>query len=540
MRRLVFAAIFGLASCLVRGADTTRVFSSPGAYGFIPRHDGIYLLEVSNPTGADVSVEAKGCVQYAGDGSVTLGFWLKSGETVSVSSQGSASFAFSDEAEVSGEPVSLNAIYAEALAGDPAKVFPVSAAGSVTMLSGVAYTDGNASIDWTSSGGEPAYYFTDRFDVDSIGCLGCNYVSSSGSNHPWCLVSTNFTYSAVDTNYLNVPLMPGEILLHPSGDGGYIEQYLRITAPSDGVYRVVGIFRDLYDGGAAMTDGVTASVRIRRAGDACTCSIAEKDVCAETGNRAKVLVIRNLKLKAGAPVAFFIDRNTICDGDSTGLFAYLFPESDVPGDELLNIDIDGHNGMGSDPTTYSGAGAIPCEGTFWNGIYGVGHNHGAVPTDYCIGAENLVAADGETVTGVSVSITNLSSTINFDGNANGGYYALLSDYIFSYAGDGVNRVTIGSLLPNTPYDIVLYIDSRWWYMAYFNVDGRLVRSIHDGGGVFHTDGNNDYVMRCGVMSDAEGKIVFDMLDQSNPCIFSGFQIRGKFFAEKPGLVIIAR
>ena len=96
-------------------------------------------------------------------------------------------------------------------------------------------------------------------------------------------------------------------------------------------------------------------------------------------------------------------------------------------------------------TTYTGAGAAPSAGTYWNNV-GLG------------GASNLLADNGSTLTGIGVTLNNYQGYFTWSGAA-----PLTASRLYGPS-SGTASVTISGLAGGQNYDIYAY--SSFWQTVY--------------------------------------------------------------------------
>ncbi len=423
-------------------------------------------------------------------------------------------FTLTEEATVPGDPiVNLNETYVGALR-----------AGSAAM----PVTVGTVTLDCGLVSNKTEWAFATPHAETAIGCVG--FADASG--FPWALAHTNDTQSAHDNRILaGHRLMPHELLVHPNPKQ---DVFMRLTAPSAGVYRAIGIVRDVSTDTVVIPGrGVIANIATK--GWACC---ASGYVSSEDGNGPIVLDARRLELAAGDAVIFQVNNNGAYNFDSTGLQAYLFADTAPTADEVVNLDINGRQAADPEPVTYTGAAKYAAAGTFWNSIYGQEN------TVQSVAGNGLRTAGGKrTLVGVSISSTD-DTNLMFDNLANNANMAgndLLSDYLYV---NHTNRLAITGLVPGMSYDLHLFsacgrlsapADTRAlfggqtrWYMG-------------DGGTVFLASSTRDVLVFSGLIADAagviEGLLVGTPRSQG---VFNGFQLVGEFTFPPPGMTILFR
>ena len=423
-------------------------------------------------------------------------------------------FTLTELAVPDGEPiVNLNETYVGIVCSG-ASALPVAADG-VTVSAGTV-----------SNKTEVTSFATPHAEA-GIGCAGF----ADSSNFPYVLANTNASPSACDNSILvGTKLLPHELLLHPNKAA---DAFVRLTVPSAGVYRAVGIFRDLSVGNRNKGYGVIPSIATKNFA-CCTSGF----VSAEDGVGPVVLDARRLELAAGDAVIFQVNNNGAYDFDSTGLQAYLFTDTAPTADEVVNLDINGRQAADPEPVTYTGAAKYAAAGTFWNSIYGQEN------TVQSVAGNGLRTAGGKrTLVGVSISSTD-DTNLMFDNLANNANMAgndLLSDYLYV---NHTNRLTITGLVPGMSYDLHLFsacgrlsapADTRAlfggqtrWYMG-------------DGGTVFLASSRRDVLAFSGLIADAAGVIEGLLVGTpKSQGVFNGLQLVGEFTFPPPGVTIIIR
>ena len=423
-------------------------------------------------------------------------------------------FTLTEEAAVSGDPiVNLNETYVGALR-----------AGSAAMPA----TVGAVTLDCGLVSNKTEWAFATPHAETAIGCVG--FADASG--FPWALAHTNDTQSAHDNRILvGHRLMPHELLVHPNPKQ---DVFMRLTAPSAGVYRAIGIVRDVSTDTVVIPGrGVIANIATR--GWACC---ASGYVSSEDGNGPIVLDARRLELAQGDSVAFSINNNGAYSYDATGLQAFLFADSAPSSDEVVNLDIDGRQPADPEPVTYAGTAKYPGTGTFWNAVYGLENSVQSVSV-------LALRTAGGRRTPVNVTIASTDDTnLMFDNLANNASMAgndLLNDYLYV---NHTNRLVIAGLVPGNSYDLHLFSacgktnaprDTR----AVFGGQSRAY--IDQSGSVFRLSSWGDVTVFSGLVADEAGVIEGLLIGTSrNQGVFNGFQLVGDFAFPPAGTVVVIR
>ena len=452
-----------------------------------------------------------------------VALYLPEGEAVTLIIDPSGDYAFdstgifftlTELAVPDGEPiVNLNETYVNILrAASPA--LPAT-------VDGVTVSAGSLSNRTETTS------FTLSYATPAISCAG---FAASG-NFPFVLANTNSAPSACDNSILmGHRLLPHEMLLHPTTAA---DTFVRLTVPSAGVYRAVGIFRDVSVGNSGLGHGVIAHITTKNFAY-CTSGF----VSAEDAIGPIMLDARRLELAAGDAVIFQVNNNGRYFCDATGLQAYLFADAAPAADEVINLDINGRQSADPEPVTYTGAAKYAAAGTFWNAIYGLENTVQSV-------AGNGLRTAGGSRTLVGMSITSTDETnLMFDNVANNANLAgndLLSDYLYV---NHTNRLVIAGLLPGNAYDLHLYCacgrgqapgDTR----AVFG--GQERSYLLQGGTVFLANSKLDSLVFSGLVADAAGVIEGHLIGTPrSQGVFNGFQLVGEFTFPPPGVTIIIR
>lgn len=129
--------------------------------------------------------------------------------------------------------------------------------------------------------------------------------------------------------------------------------------------------------------------------------------------------------------------------------------------QVVNVDINDSN-QPTSGDTYSGVGAAPDTGTFWNTLNIAGGTDPVGSGSPTASASSLTASDGSTPTGISVSLNAGSANLN---SVNASYFgfsagfapALLSD--FAYQLTTPYTFTIGGLVSGDTYNLYLYAEN---------------------------------------------------------------------------------
>lgn len=179
------------------------------------------------------------------------------------------------------------------------------------------------------------------YEQANINCKG--FATPSG--FPWVMVNTRNGISECDKSSVGngYKLQPHELLTHPYTNM-FEASFIQVAAPSAGVYRAVGVFRDVSNKIVNDYDGVY--------------------------------------------VRFEVSNNGYYNCDSTGLQLFLFADDLPTGKNVVNVDIDGKQPADPAPVTYAGAARFASAGTKWNSLSGV---ENAVPS---LQKEHLRTADG--------------------------------------------------------------------------------------------------------------------------------------------------
>ena len=387
-------------------------------------------------------------------------------------------------------------------------------------------TDGVTVSAGTVSNKTEVASFTTPHAEAGIGCAG---FTGSG-NFPYVLANTNASPSACDNNILvGTKLLPHELLLHPNKAA---DAFVRLTVPSAGVYRAVGIFRDLSVGNRNYGYGVIPSIATKNFGCCASGFVSAED---EVG--PIVLDARRMELDAGDAVIFQVNNNGTYNFDSTGLQAYLFADTAPTTDEVVNLDINGRQAADPEPVTYTGAAKYAAAGTFWNSIYGQENTVLSVAGDglrTAGGMRTLVSVSISSTDGTNLMFDNLANNANMAGND------LLSDYLYV---NHTNRLAIAGLVPGNSYDLHLYCacGKRYAPNNTHAVFGGQVRrySVH-GGRVFLT-ADPDVLVFSGLVADAAGVIEGLLVGTpGSQGVFNGFQLVGEFTFPPPGMTILFR
>jgi hypothetical protein len=171
--------------------------------------------------------------------------------------------------------------------------------------------------------------------------------------------------------------------------------------------------------------------------------------------------------------------------------------------------------------TYSGLGASPDSGTYWNGF-------ATLVGTYTSGA--LTASDGTTPTSVTMTV----ETVNrYDNSPADFATALMGDYVYPW-----NPVTyatlpfsVNNLTPGGTYDLYLYSLNGAGNSAHtdFTIGGATKTALNSAAATFVE--NNNYVRFSGVTADAGGSIFGTAVGRDasgnpypNAVAFNGLQI----------------
>jgi hypothetical protein len=195
---------------------------------------------------------------------------------------------------------------------------------------------------------------------------------------------------------------------------------------------------------------------------------------------------------------------------------------------VVNLDVNWSQSAGGG-VTYTGTGAAPDSGTFWNGF-----------VDPATSVTNLKASDGTTTTTVGFSFAN-ASNIHYIGGVSNTAPDLLFDYLYeSNRNIGANldvpspvTFSISGLTPGGEYDLYLYainggaalintaftIGATTQYVTYDS------QPFNNGGPSGFVAGQN-YTLFSDLAANGLGVISgsFSSADQDNYGVLNGFQI----------------
>ena len=420
-----------------------------------------------------------------------------------------------EEVATDGEPiVNLNEAYVSVLRSESAAM--------------PATTDG-VTIDCGLVSNRTELAFATRHAEPAISSEG--FAEASG--FPYVLVNTNDAPSKSNNTILRggYTLMPHELLLHPNVKQ---DAFMRFTAPSAGVYRAIGIVRDVSNQGTiAAGRGVIASIAARG-----WCHHASGYVSAEDGDGPIVLDARRIELAQGDTVAVSVSNNGRYNYDATGLQVFLFADAPPAADEVVNLDINGRQPSDPVPVTYTGTAKYPETGTYWNSLYGL---ENSVRTVSGLGLRT--AGGRRTLVNVVIASTD-DTNLMFDNLANNSSWAgndLLNDYLYV---NNTNRLVIAGLVPGNSYDLHLFSAcgvrnaSANTRMAF---GGQERAYVDQSGSVFRLNSWGDVTVFSGLVADAAG--VIDGLLIGTPRsqgVFNGFQLVGEFSFPPAGTVVVVR
>lgn len=373
-------------------------------------------------------------------------------------------------------------------------------------------------------------------NIASIGCRG--FGAGATGQVPFVLVNTNDAPSICDNSTLRShTLMPHEMLIHPNR---YDNSFVRFTAPADGVYRIIGLFRDLSLDSNISSFGRGIVAGISANGFCCRTS---GYVSAEDATGPIVLDVRRVELSQGDAVIFSVDSNGYHGYDSTGLLAYIFADSAPCAEEVINLDIDGRQSNDPDPVTYVGAAKHASTGSFWNSMYGLNNSVSQIQL-------NKLKTANKTRTLVSITIDSpVGANLLFDSVANNAGMKgndLLNDYLHVQGAQSTARLTISGLVPGGAYDLYLF-------SATGNRTAPKPTSVTFGGqtrwydgqadATFLTSGNSDTLTFANLVADSNGVITGTMTGSGSNVSFvlNGVQLVGEFtFPVKRGTKIVVR
>ena len=194
--------------------------------------------------------------------------------------------------------------------------------------------------------------------------------------------------------------------------------------------------------------------------------------------------------------------------------------------------------------TYSGIGAAPDAGTYWNSFPSTASGFVSTVESYTGTAK---ASDGSTVTSVKLWVVDNSSS---DYPYTGAPSNLLRDYFNYYTGstpqtiDNAPGFTIGGLATNGIYDLYLYSCTGSWHNATteFSVGG-----VQKGVGNTTNQSfveNDNYVKFTGLTPDASGYLDGNKYwgplgsDGTYNAVFNGLQIVETGTVPEPGTIIL--
>ena len=512
------------------------------AIQFRPPRTGVFRVDIEvrdmcdggNRGGVIASLYARDAIQW----SARVGREKNLGVTNAVASVGLCLSA--------GEPVTLIV--------DPEQAYDCDATGVFFTLTEVSsgfgplVRDVNAEIhaavtastpalpDWMSCGyrnrkGEVTPYATPH-EQANINCKG--FAVPSG--FPWLMVNTRNGLSECDRSSVGdgYKLQPHELLTHPYTNM-YEASFVQVAVPSAGVYRAVGVFRDVSYSVVNNYDGVVAAIRAPEVVQTKVLVSAER----KTGVR--IIEAPRLELAAGEYVRFEVGNNGDYRCDSTGMQLFVFADELPTGKGVLNVDFDGKQPADPDPETYAGAARFASVGTTWNALPGV---ENAVPS---LQKEHLRTADG-TRTAVAVKLEAQGGNLMFDnvGNATIAFAGngLLNDYLYTTLTPVT--LTITGLVAGASYDLYLYTAcGRTNPPAETTADFGGVTDFWqtDSGKFFAGSAKNDHLVFVGVRADETGRITGSLHGgtvKTGSGVFNGFQLVGTLPEDPTGMVILVR
>lgn len=405
-----------------------------------------------------------------------------------------------------------------------AEILAAATAASPVLPAGI-------SCGYRNKAGVVTPYVT-PYEQANINCKG--FATPSG--FPWVMVNTRNGISECDKSSVGngYKLQPHELLTHPYTNM-FEASFIQVAAPSAGVYRAVGVFRDVSNKVVNNYDGVIAAIRAPEVLQTKVLVSAEK----KTG--ALVIEAPRLELAAGEYVRFEVGNNGDYRCDSTGMQLFLFADELPAGKNVVNVDIDGKQPADPAPVTYAGAARFASAGTMWNALSGV---ENAVPS---LQKEHLRTADG-TRTAVAVKLEAQSGNLMFDNLANATSAfdgnSLLNDYLYTTLTPVT--LTITGLVAGASYDLYLYTAcgrTNPPYQTVADFGGVTGAWQTESGKFFAGSTTNDHLVFVGVRADETGRIVGELHGgtvATGSGVFNGFQLVGTFPEDPTGLVFLVR
>lgn len=165
----------------------------------------------------------------------------------------------------------------------------------------------------------------------------------------------------------------------------------------------------------------------------------------------------------------------------------------------VNVDF---NVSGSPSGHYTGTGAAPDPGTFWNGLTVAPHNSGMTAS---LSSGSLLASDGTTDTGFTVTLQNFNTyDAANDGQSAPFAPALLNDFIWVAPTQPPLTFTVSNLLPGGSYDLYLYSQNGGYNneTTGFTVGGVPQIATNGPGDLSGFVQNGNYVLYSSVIADA--------------------------------------
>ena len=549
-----FAIVNTTNEPLIHGGETGGIALQPGeivmhpnnprvaqnrpyaAIKVLPPHAGIYRVDaevrdMSTGTGysADgvmVSVYARGAIQWSmlvsvekscASRSCSIGLYLPAGEPVTliVDPQqyydcDSTGVYFTLTEMSSGFGALVLDVNEEFLTAAIAKTLPAS------MACGGRTSTGEETL------------FTTPHTQDNIACGGF----ANTAKFPWVLVNTLSGISACDKSSIGdgFNLQPHEMLTHPNSDQ-WNASFVRVAVPSAGVYRAVGVFRDVSKG-ATKPYGYGVLARVEAVGKGPSESAF---VSAEDNTGVQILELSRLELAAGDQILFSVSNNGGYDSDSTGMRLYLFADIPPAGNQVVNVDFDGKQPADPEPVTYAGTAKFPATGTKWNSL------RGTEDEKRLIEKFRLRTANG-TPTDVSVKLEASSGNLMFDNFGSAGSNNLLGDYLYVPLQTQVT-LTIAGLVPDACYDLYLFTSVANSYSAAETMAnfGGVEQTYQSAGPRVFVPGFSDHFVFRKVKADAFGRIVGGLSGSgTHSGVFNGFQLIGDMPERHSGLCVILR
>lgn len=387
------------------------------------------------------------------------------------------------------------------------------------------------SCGYKTSAGAVTSYATPH-EQANINCKG--FATTSG--FPWVMANTRNGISECDRSSIGLgyKLQPHELLTHPYTNEA---SFIQVAVPSAGVYRAVGVFRDVSRGGTETTAGILAAIRAPAALQ------MKALVSAERATGAQILEAPRLELAAGETVTFEVWNNGAYAFDSTGLQLFLFADEQPTGKDVINVDIDGKQPADPDPETYAGTARFAATGTKWNSLAGVENATSSVRKERLRTADGMrtaVAVQLEAASGSNLLFDNLANapSLAYAGNS------LLNDYLYTTLTPVT--LTITGLVPGASYDLYLYTacgKTQPPVMSTADFGGVRRTWSSDAGKFFTGTLKNDHLVFIGLTADETGTIRGELCGGSvttGSGVFNGFQLVGRFLEDFSGTMILVR